>query len=629
MPQPATCPGNANKHPGQVVLDVNRVVRPKEVIAAEKKKASAEKSAKATALDNAQKQVAAKEDAMAVEQMAQCAGPGPLVRPKPKLRPATKAVTVPTANLNKTPVGTSPASQDTNTQRKKYPGLKLTFKDGVNASRKVSDNGVASLSETRVGSPVDDGKFWKLLGSESSKLAEGAGVGKWARGVASKSQVKPSAPPSARASVIANNDAEGFEDDDPPEDHDDSVPTSWGGPGVVHISQTAVALELALGSYSAISRITPNYQALLYLYTADYAPRGRKCGLSTALLDDLKPKEQCEMEEDQDADEDVQEDVDMTDQQGDIEVCEVSNSRLTTSMSISVMETATDNQTPKYIKTENGCAPLRLNQKRVKPKNLHLPSGAQNSTFRSIFIPTVIHWVGNSQYPCTIPEQKFSDILDDISLAVYPTAGNFQYDDGCNLAFTLVSQRISEWRGNFGSTAISILMTFFASTDEYDTKEARKAYTEYQLEDSRFVYEDPDSEDSPGAFLSEFILCIFAVQLNATQGHQIIDSLDFELPGYATALALTTAAMSCASPLQKLLIYHLQAERALILARDDLTVEDTSDQGKHKVMLTLNHADTHQTWFVHGHGYFSSLKFPILLYEITVNFLHYLKILFD
>jgi hypothetical protein len=81
-------------------------------------------------------------------------------------------------------------------------------------------------------------------GSESSKLAEGAGVGKWARGVVSKSQVKSSAPPSARASgkyslifvhitnkfsVIAHNYAEGFEDDDPPEDHDDSIPTSWGG----------------------------------------------------------------------------------------------------------------------------------------------------------------------------------------------------------------------------------------------------------------------------------------------------------------------------------------------------------------------------------------------------------------
>jgi hypothetical protein len=100
MPRPATSPGNANKHPGQIVLEVSRIAHPKDVIAAERKKASAEKSAKATALEDAQKKVAATEDAMAVEQMAQCAGPGRLVRPKPKPCPVTKAA--PTANPNKT-----------------------------------------------------------------------------------------------------------------------------------------------------------------------------------------------------------------------------------------------------------------------------------------------------------------------------------------------------------------------------------------------------------------------------------------------------------------------------------------------------------------------------------------------
>ncbi|KAG2757555.1 hypothetical protein P692DRAFT_20711851 [Suillus brevipes Sb2] len=212
-----------------------------------------------------------------------------------------------------------------------------------------------------------------------------------------------------------------------------------------------------------------------------------------------------------------------------------------------------DGPTSKFVKTENGRAPRTiLNLKKEKPKNSHLPSAVQNLSFRSIFIPTVMHWVGNNSYPWTIPDEKLSDVLEDIFMAV--------------------CQRISEWRGNFGSTAITILMAFFASTDEFKTKEARKDYAEYQLEDSRFVYEDPDNEDSPGAFLSEFILRIFAVQLNATQGRQIIDSLDFGLPGYQTALALTTAA----------------AERALILARDDLIVEDTSDHGKHKIALTLN-----------------------------------------
>ncbi|KAG2055772.1 hypothetical protein BDR06DRAFT_1006617 [Suillus hirtellus] len=405
------------------------------------------------------------EDAMAVEQMAQHAGPGHLVRPKPKPHPVTK--TAPTANPDKTSVETKTVSQSTDAPKKKYPGLKLTFKDGVNASQKVSNNGTSST-----------------MGFEQAVSTEEVEVGKWVRNMASKSQWKPSAPPSARASVIATRDADISEDKNLPEDHDESIIVSQGGQRT----------------------------------------------LSTTLLDDLEPEEQHEMEEDQDADEhipDKDEDVEMTDQQGDIEVCEVSNSRLTSSMSVSIMDIMMDSLKSKYIKTENGRVQCTiLNLKKEKPKNSHLPSAAQNLSFHSIFIPTVMHWVGNNSYPWTIPDEKLSDILKDI--------------------FMVVCQRISEWRGNFGSTAITILMAFFASMDKYKTKEAHKEYAKYQLEDSHFVYEDPDNEDSPGAFLSEFILHIFAVQLNATQGCQIIDSLNFGLPAYPMALALTTAAMSFA-----------------------------------------------------------------------------------
>ncbi|KAG2029468.1 hypothetical protein BDR03DRAFT_1018344 [Suillus americanus] len=126
MPRPAMRPGNANKHPGQIVLEAT------------------EKSAKAIALEDAQKKVAAMEDALAVEQMAQRAGPGCLVRPKPKPCPVTKAA--PTANPDKTPVGAKPVSKSTDAPKKKYPGLKLTFKDGVNTNQKVSNNGTSSTT---------------------------------------------------------------------------------------------------------------------------------------------------------------------------------------------------------------------------------------------------------------------------------------------------------------------------------------------------------------------------------------------------------------------------------------------------------------------------------------------------
>ncbi|KAG2047835.1 hypothetical protein BDR06DRAFT_1013496 [Suillus hirtellus] len=178
-------PGNVNKHPGQIVLEV-----------------SAEKLAKATALENAQKKVAEMEDAMAVEQMAQRAGPGHLVRPKPKPHPVTK--TAPTANPNKMSVEAKTVSQSTDAPKKKYPGLKLTFKDGVNTSRKVSNNGTSSTTcvVLSVGRGSDSGKNRRSLGFVQAISTEEVEVGKWARNVALKSQWKPSAPPSAHASGL-------------------------------------------------------------------------------------------------------------------------------------------------------------------------------------------------------------------------------------------------------------------------------------------------------------------------------------------------------------------------------------------------------------------------------------------
>jgi len=54
------------------------------------------------------------------------------------------------------------ATQYTDIQKKKYPGLKLAFKDGINTSRKVSNSGVMTMSVTCVGN-TDDGKISKSM----------------------------------------------------------------------------------------------------------------------------------------------------------------------------------------------------------------------------------------------------------------------------------------------------------------------------------------------------------------------------------------------------------------------------------------------------------------------------------
>lgn len=87
-------------------------------------------------------------------------------------------------------------------------------------------------------------------------------------------------------------------------------------------------------------------------------------------------------------------------------------------------------------------------------------------------------------------------------------------------------------------------MMFFTLNNDFKTPDAQKEYAGDQLVDSHFGYEDPDNEDLPGAFLSEFILRIFATHLNTVYGYEKINTIEHGLPGHQTSLALATAAVS-------------------------------------------------------------------------------------
>ncbi|KAG1751049.1 hypothetical protein EDB19DRAFT_1599400, partial [Suillus lakei] len=184
--------------------------------------------------------------------------------------------------------------------------------------------------------------------------------------------------------------------------------------------------------------------------------------------------------------------------------------------------------------------------KKGKAKNSDLPSGAlKQGQWRTTFLPSLMYWVGNSDYGWSIPENELENTLEYIFNAVYGGSRGPSDFSPDGFAFHLVCQRIHEWHAAFGSTAVSILMAFFASTPEYKTQEAREEYAEDQLQDCRFVYEDPENEDQPGAFLSEYILHIFTSHLSAVSGKVRVDELvEFEKPGYLTALALAAAAVS-------------------------------------------------------------------------------------
>jgi len=223
----------------------------------------------------------------------------------------------------------------------------------------------------------------------------------------------------------------------------------------------------------------------------------------------------------------------------------------------------TDNQTTKYIKTEDERVPASrlLNlAKKGRAKNSQLPNDIHQS-WRSGYIPALMYWVGNSSWPWTILDEDLSNALYEIHRVLRTNYGviefavdtpGFELVRCCSVLLRLLTllcwqacQRIHEWRASFGSIAVTILVAIFTSMgDDYKTQESCMEYAEYQLDGLRFVYEDLDSEEQPGAFLSEFILHIFATHLNAIHGHKSVNRLDPVMPGYQTALALTTAAVS-------------------------------------------------------------------------------------
>ncbi|KAG2126211.1 hypothetical protein DEU56DRAFT_743133 [Suillus clintonianus] len=232
------------------------------------------------------------------------------------------------------------------------------------------------------------------------------------------------------------------------------------------------------------------------------------------------------------------------------------------------------------VATENSRAKI----KKGKGKNEDLPNGVlENGLWRTRFLPCLMFWIGNSDFGWTVPETEPESVLEQIYYAVYPhRLGGCDFDSSLVTATDSltqqVSQRIHEWRASFGSTANTVLIAFFVSTPEYKTQEARDEYAEEQLEECRFVYEDPENEEQPGAFLSEYILRIFASHLTAITGQVRVDSLvEFGKPGYQTALALSAVA----------------AERALVLVKSHLLVESnpSDNSGKnHKIIQTLNEA---------------------------------------
>ncbi|KAG0701602.1 hypothetical protein DFH29DRAFT_1000134 [Suillus ampliporus] len=597
MSCPQMRPSNVNKHPGNIVQEANRVQRrSKEEVAAEKNCKQAEKNARAAAVDKSRTMIAAAEDAMAIQQKTQVKGPPKLIRP----RMVTSKKSTNVANADAQPaviaIQSTAAPEDDGQAgqpvKKKHAALKLNFRDSVNANRKVSNGGVTIItgdSDTRVGK-LTLYYFDYICAHQistnpkqviSSDL-EGP-IPNWVDKVASQTQLKPSAPPSAQTSVRTGRIAESDVDlDDEPEEYSEPAPKSYRGKNIVHVNETLKST--ARGKKRLLSNAESSADELEVLNATE----------ELEILEDLEAAEEFEMVEDRESAEEGDESdrAMMVDHDQPTINTQASVAQRTSSMLVDVSEQKTTTKQGKgntkvkakaktevkaeaktkvkaEVKTEVVASEnIRAKIKKGKARNQDLPSGVlENGLWRTRFLPCLMYWISNSDYGWTVPETELKSVLEHIYYTVYPHrlgGCNFDVEE---LVFQLVSQRVHD-----------VLIAFFASTPEYKTQEAREEYPEEQLEECRFVYEDPDNEEQPGAFLSEYILRIFASHLTAIAGQVRVDSLvEFGKPGYQTVLALSAVA----------------AERALILVKNRLLVDSnpSDNSGKnHKIIQTLNEA---------------------------------------
>ncbi|KAG2055892.1 hypothetical protein BDR06DRAFT_970370 [Suillus hirtellus] len=384
-------------------------------------------------------------------------------------------------------------------KRKSQDPRPIKFKDSINVNRKVSNTSISTLSQTHVGSIA--GKI-----KESANITEPSEetiVRKWAKIVPSKSRSQPSMSQSTQ-SAVSDNELEWEEDVDVPEKFNDQIIRDW--------ARAVTVKDDHKGKKHT------------FFDFLDEEQEGDVLGRQSKSLD----KEEAEVEDNPDADYEGSEVEDLPE--------------VNTKMSVDITELdekPIKTESAHHMSTSATTQGKLINPKKVKPRNAHLPSDAQNSLkWCSKFLPAVMYWVGNSNYPWTIPDKKLSDVCHDIFHEVFDGApGEFKVD-------SYSSGFHVEYAGD-------------------------------QLVDSHFMYEDPDNEDLPGAFLSEFILHVFTAYLNVIYGYEQIDSIEHGLPGHQTSLALATAA----------------AKHALILACDNLILLDnTSDNGKknYKIALMLN-----------------------------------------
>ncbi|KAG2109687.1 uncharacterized protein F5147DRAFT_772972 [Suillus discolor] len=256
--------------------------------------------------------------------------------------------------------------------------------------------------------------------------------------------------------------------------------------------------------------------------------------------------------------------------------------RLTSSTAIAISQSATTKMQPpaKKVKIEEdvdaSTAQLTLTappgywiEKQYKTRssyrNYHLPPHCQDQRWPKQFLPTLY-----------LTLQSIYDV-------VYSEESDLDYKvTAQGSVFGVATQRLAEWRSNFGSTGLAIMMDFFTRNADTDPETLADAL----LEDFVFIYEDMENLDPMQAFRSPFMLQLFTTaHLHAILGHVEVPALKTYV---LSVVGMTGVIGICAASLER-------AIKRLCVNAIDIDV-DTLDLGpaqmkrKLRTLKTFNKA---------------------------------------
>ncbi|KAG0699687.1 hypothetical protein DFH29DRAFT_780607, partial [Suillus ampliporus] len=153
--------------------------------------------------------------------------------------------------------------------------------------------------------------------------------------------------------------------------------------------------------------------------------------------------------------------------------------------------------------------------------NTDLPPPCQDDQHWSkMFLPTIFLWAGCQPNLWSISNEFLLLAISATFKIVYPEV---QYTPRIQGAiFGVTNQRLSEWRSNFGSTAIVIIIDFLSHNEDTDVVELAR----YLLADYAFLYEDPDTLDKRTTYRSPFMVqLVGTAHLQVTIGHADVPEL--------------------------------------------------------------------------------------------------------